>query len=1019
MRMIPRDELDYSQVEILLGQTFFDDEQMAAQAQLISTPEAQNIGRSNPARMRIFADVLAAAAGRTIDTDNDAIYLQMLKNLEAYIKGDEIEQELRGHQLPVFDDLEMFLNGTHPAESEPFSLSRSGYIEKPTSGGKMFDMVKLTEALVAPFKPEDRPKTLVLAPRRAITAQFMGSRGRGFAMQREDSQLKVTGPTSKGYDLSGDVIAMTYAAFLRPENQEALQNAGVKIILCDEAHRAIGKKTEAALRDFSKDKIFLGFTATTEFGVNHNVGNLFKVPIHKLSFAEGAKLGIFQPVQAYLYDTKVDVELDPSSSEFTQKEYDRLIAASGRTEKGIQFAAALVQAGLRGRIACIPGNNREHARNVAESLRRVMIATPQGERNVRAVALDGNYTSKQQQQVLEAFGRGEIDVICDVSVLDEGYDDDDMGFLINLQPTDSSVKETQRIGRILRKNPNRPPSVLIEFVDRTKKFQQTFMQVFDVDKFEQGKVYLRNDGNGGEHVPSNRTIILPETVRQELENVDIERIEEQIFRQELTAAPEGYMTMRETAAAIEVEYKDVSRAIDKLSLDVDRYIAANKRIAYHLSPEQIAIVEEFIKTGKRPVGLAMEPGWIDPASRSAKLRGKFQPLHEAIEDIYSTDGPFYSRPQFRCEYRDWYMELERPGQDSDQKYFNSLSEQAKRIKTIIQLRPNRNYWDEAEFFGIDHNGNVVRVDRPGLDPRQFKPLQEQIGWKWPLAEDVTTEPATEEEIRRIEALLNLGRHGADITSTYAEDVPYKDEIAARFARLCERVFQESAGDGLKERFEMYIGDTILIITQNSMPGVDFPGATIRDRYVTSLNVANRENVEYQEFVLFYDGSLKSVEAILSEEEEEHGFFYYPVVSNAYSHVIREKTDLTGLTAALDVLEEKLGPEIDWENIREEDVIKAAVRTFEVARESFSPGYKVPRGSQEVLVRGLAFMLMQNELKLSTRDIVSYTGLSVNVVTSAISKARDHLADSRGISRGRLDSRYKELRSALPRQAQNL
>ena len=61
--LIPRDELDYAQVEAQLGVSFFDDPARTAVAASIHTPEARALAAEHPARARIFRDVIAAETG--------------------------------------------------------------------------------------------------------------------------------------------------------------------------------------------------------------------------------------------------------------------------------------------------------------------------------------------------------------------------------------------------------------------------------------------------------------------------------------------------------------------------------------------------------------------------------------------------------------------------------------------------------------------------------------------------------------------------------------------------------------------------------------------------------------------------------------------------------------------------------------------------------------------------------------------------------------------------------------------
>ena len=94
---------------------------------------------------------------------------------------------------------------------------------------------------------------LILTHRRNLVDQFNGElRDRGY-------RDRISAPLLDGHDAAnGPVTVETYQWFVR--NAARVSDA-YTIVICDEAHTALGEKTSAAIRAWS-GPIFVGMTAT-------------------------------------------------------------------------------------------------------------------------------------------------------------------------------------------------------------------------------------------------------------------------------------------------------------------------------------------------------------------------------------------------------------------------------------------------------------------------------------------------------------------------------------------------------------------------------------------------------------------------------------------------------------------------------------------------------------------------------------------------------------------------------------
>src|SRR5919197_234442 len=123
---------------------------------------------------------------------------------------------------------------------------------------------------------------LILTHRRNLVDQFLGElRTRGYA-DRESPPL--LGSADRA---DGPVTVETYQWFVR--NAGNVSDA-YTIVICDEAHTALGEKTSAAIRRW-EGPIFIGMTATGALIARH-VTDLFPTQTSRFDLAQAARRGV-------------------------------------------------------------------------------------------------------------------------------------------------------------------------------------------------------------------------------------------------------------------------------------------------------------------------------------------------------------------------------------------------------------------------------------------------------------------------------------------------------------------------------------------------------------------------------------------------------------------------------------------------------------------------------------------------------------------------------------------------------
>src|SRR3954466_865164 len=131
---------------------------------------------------------------------------------------------------------------------------------------------------------------LILTHRRNLVDQFTGElRTRGYA-KRESPPLLDGEGTGR---VDGPVTVETYQWFVR--NAGRISDA-YTIVICDEAHTALGDKTSAAIRAWT-GPIFVGMTATGALIARH-VTDLFPTQTSRFDLAQAARRGVIAPLRS-------------------------------------------------------------------------------------------------------------------------------------------------------------------------------------------------------------------------------------------------------------------------------------------------------------------------------------------------------------------------------------------------------------------------------------------------------------------------------------------------------------------------------------------------------------------------------------------------------------------------------------------------------------------------------------------------------------------------------------------------
>src|SRR5215213_3736667 len=168
-------------------------------------------------------------------------------------------------------------------EPEDPGANKRFWFEHATGAGKTVAALGFVEA-------SRTGGILILTHRRNLVDQFLGElRDRGYKKRISAALLKNGGGEPPA---GGPVTVETYQWFVR--NAGKVSDA-YTIVICDEAHTALGEKTSASIRQWI-GPVFVGMTATGALIARH-VTDLFPTQTSRFDLAQAARRGVIAPLR--------------------------------------------------------------------------------------------------------------------------------------------------------------------------------------------------------------------------------------------------------------------------------------------------------------------------------------------------------------------------------------------------------------------------------------------------------------------------------------------------------------------------------------------------------------------------------------------------------------------------------------------------------------------------------------------------------------------------------------------------
>ena len=325
-------------------------------------------------------------------------------------------------------------------------LHRSVMAQMPTGTGKTYLLTAVIDSFVSNNPME---KVWIVAHRRELVSQI-----------DETVRKFHSYSASNTSSLLSSVKAMSIQWLMR--HYDEIEGEPGMIVI-DEAHHALAKTYKEMWERFPKAK-FLGLTATPCRLNGKGFTDLFDVLVQSWAVPEFISKGRlatydFVSIKSDGVTQRLINSLQKrgADGDYQNKEMDRLLNKKPSIER---LYRSLEEYG-KDRKGIVYAINISHAQKITKLYQ---------EHGVKAIAIDSKTPATERQQDIEAFKKGDIQVLVNVDIFSEGFDCPDVEFVQLARPTLSLAKYLQMVGRGLRVAKGKKNCVIIDNVGLYRVF---------------------------------------------------------------------------------------------------------------------------------------------------------------------------------------------------------------------------------------------------------------------------------------------------------------------------------------------------------------------------------------------------------------------------------------------------------------------------------------------------------------------------------------------------------------------
>lgn len=314
----------------------------------------------------------------------------------------------------------------------------------PTGCGKTIVFAKVTEECV-----EQGKRVLILAHRGELLEQAADkiAKATGLCCATEKAEETCLGSWFR-------VVVGSVQSLQREKRLANFSPDYFDTIIIDEAHHCISDGYQKVLQHFPEADV-LGVTATPDRGDMRNLGSYFDSLAYEYTLPKAIKGGYLSPIKAVTIPLKMDL-----------------------TGVGIQsgdFKLGDLGTALDPYLVQIAEEMKEYCKDRKTVVFLPLVKTSQKFRDILNEhgfqAAEVNGESRDRAEVLEAFDRGDYNVLCNSMLLTEGWDCPSVNCIVVLRPTKVRSLYSQMVGRGTRLHPGKEDLLILDFLWHTERHE--------------------------------------------------------------------------------------------------------------------------------------------------------------------------------------------------------------------------------------------------------------------------------------------------------------------------------------------------------------------------------------------------------------------------------------------------------------------------------------------------------------------------------------------------------------------
>lgn len=314
----------------------------------------------------------------------------------------------------------------------------------PTGCGKTIVFAKVTEECV-----RNCDRVLILAHRGELLDQAADkihkTTGLGCAVEKAESSC--LGSWFR-------VVVGSVQTLMREKRLSQFPDNYFDTIIIDEAHHCLSESYQRVMQHFPDAKV-LGVTATPDRGDMRNMGEFFESLAYEYTMPKAIKEGYLAPIRALTLPLKMDLTgVGVSAGDFKAGDL------------GTALDPYLYQIADEMQKYCMDRKTVVFLPLVKTSkkFRDILL-----EKGFQAAEVNGE--SQDRAEILEAFDRGEYNVLCNSMLLTEGWDCPSVDCIVVLRPTKVRSLYSQMVGRGTRLHPGKDHLLLLDFLWHTERHE--------------------------------------------------------------------------------------------------------------------------------------------------------------------------------------------------------------------------------------------------------------------------------------------------------------------------------------------------------------------------------------------------------------------------------------------------------------------------------------------------------------------------------------------------------------------